>query len=53
MASEGEGNGFDWSDGEKNWTYQFVPVGNILPLVLMAILYMIILFVKRNKTAQL
>ena len=51
MASEG--NGFDWSDGDKNWTYQFVPVGNILPLVLMAILYMIILFVKRNKTAQL
>ena len=53
MASEGDGNGFDWSDGEKNWTYQFVPVGNILPLVLMSILYMIILFVKRNKTAQL
>ena len=53
MASEGDGNGFDWSDGDKNWTYQFVPVGNILPLVLMAILYMIILFVKRNKTAQL
>ena len=53
MASEGDGNGFDWSDGDKNWTYQFVPVGNILPLFLMALLYMIILFVKRNKTAQL
>ena len=53
MASEGDGNGYTWNDGKNNWTYQFVPVGNILPLVLMAILYMIILFVKRNKTAQL
>ena len=34
-------------------TYKYVPVGNVLPLVLMAMLYMIILFVKRNKTAQL
>ena len=33
--------------------YQFIPVGNILPLLLMALLYTIILFVKRNKTAQL
>ena len=34
-------------------TYIYVPIGNILPLLLMAILYAIILFVKRNKTAQL
>ena len=34
-------------------TYKYVPVGNVLPLFLMAMLYMIILFVKRNKTAQL
>ena len=34
-------------------TYKYVPAGNILPLFLMALLYMIILFVKRNKTAQL
>ena len=34
-------------------TYKYVPIGNVLPLVLMAMLYMIILFVKRNKTAQL
>ena len=53
MASEGEGQGFAWSDGTNNWTYQFVPIGNILPLLLMALLYMVILFVKRNKTAQL
>ena len=34
-------------------TYSFVPVGNVLPLLLMALMYMIVLFVKRNKTAQL
>ena len=34
-------------------TYNYVPVGNVLPLLLMAILYAIILFVKRNKTAQI
>ena len=33
------------------YTFKFTPVGNILPLVLMALMYMIILFVKRNKTA--
>ena len=34
-------------------TYEFVPIGNILPLVLMALMYMIVLLVKRNKTAQI
>ena len=39
---------------EKNGhNYTYVPVGNVLPLLLMAILYAIILFVKRNKTAQI
>ena len=42
-------------DGYKygDYTYRWVPVGDILPLILAALLYMIILFVKRNKTAQL
>ena len=34
-------------------TYNYVPVGNVLPLFLMALIYAIILFVKRNKTAQI
>lgn len=34
-------------------TYKYLPVGGILPLFLMALIYAIILFVKRNKTAQL
>ena len=46
---QSKGNAYSGTYG----TYEFVPIGNILPLVLMAILYMIILFVKRNKTAQL
>ena len=43
------------SDGfaKNGHTYTYVPIGNILPLVLLALMYMIILFVKRNKTAQL
>ena len=40
-------------NGKNGNTYSFVPVGNILPLLLMALLYLIILFVNRNKTAQL
>ena len=51
MASETDG--FKWSDGTNEWTYHFLPVGGIYPLLLIALLYMIILFVKRNKTAQL
>lgn len=38
---------------KNDHTYNYVPVGGILPLFLMALIYAIILFVKRNKTAQL
>lgn len=39
---------------EKNGhNYTYVPVGNVLPLFLIALIYAIILFVKRNKTAQI
>jgi hypothetical protein len=48
MAATGE-NGYTY----RNNTYHFVPLGNILPLLLMALIYMMILFVKRNKTAKL
>jgi hypothetical protein len=34
-------------------TYRWVPIGNLLPLLLMALVYLIILFVKRNKIVQL
>ena len=46
--------GWIGTDGSnQSITVNWVPVGNVLPLLLMALVYMIILFVKRNKTAQL
>ena len=46
-----------WSKGgahtTNDHTYNYIPVGDLLPLILMALIYVIILFVKRNKTAQL
>ena len=47
---------FTSNGGTHNYggnTYKFTPVGDVLPLIVMALLYMIILLVKRNKTAQL
>ena len=43
-------NGGTHTDGTN--TFNFIPVGNILPLLLMALVYVLILFVKRNKTVQ-
>ena len=48
ITSAGE-NGYQFN----NRHYAWLPVGNILPLLLMALAYIVILFVKRNKTAQL
>ena len=42
-------NGYQFN----NRNYAWLPVGNILPFLLMALAYIVILFVKRNKTAQL
>ena len=52
------------NDGKHSWTgdptnenstifMHWVPVGDILPLLLMAMLYALIFFVRRNKTIQL
>lgn len=38
---------------KNDHTYIYVPVGDVLPLLILALLYMVILFVKRNKFAQL
>ena len=46
MASEGDGNGYTWNDGENNFTYSFVPVGNVLPLLIFALLYMALICLK-------
>jgi hypothetical protein len=42
-----------WGNGDSAYNAYFVPLGNILPLLLMALAYMMILFIKRNKTAKL
>lgn len=47
---------FTWRDSNGNdqtVNMYWVPVGSFLPLLLMALMYVIILFVKRNKIAQL
>jgi len=49
----GNGGYHSWESGDGVFNAYFVPVGGILPLLLIALLYIIILFVKRNKFAQL
>ena len=52
-----EGNfTYSWTDGNGNnqsTNLYWIPVGSIFPLVLMILIYSIILFIKRNKTAQI
>ena len=48
-----QGNPYEWSDGSNSSFYTYLPVGNILPLLCFAMIYVVILFVKRNKTVQL
>ena len=47
-----EGSGYIWSDGTQDYTYSFLPVGNILPLLVIVLLYITFLsfrFLKTNK----
>ena len=46
-------NPYEWSDGSNSSFYTYLPVGNILPLLLFALVYVVILFLKRNKMIQL
>ena len=48
-----QGNPYEWSDGSNSSFYTYLPVGNILPLLLFALVYVVILFLKRNKIVQL
>ena len=51
--SGSQGNPYEWSDGSDSSFYTYLPVGNILPLLFFALVYVVILFLKRNKTVQL
>ena len=48
-----EENPYEWSNGSDPLYYTYLPVGNILPLLFFALIYVVVLFVKRNKTVQL
>ena len=48
-----QNNPYEWSDGSNSSFYTYLPVGNILPLLLFALVYVVILFLKRNKIVQL
>ena len=48
MNTKGEGNAYKGSNG----IYQFIPVGNVLPLLLFALLYIVVLSFKFRKTLK-
>ena len=48
MNTKGEGNAYEGSNG----IYQFIPVGNVLPLLLFALLYIVVLSFKFRKTLK-
>ena len=48
MNTKGEGNAYAGSNG----IYQFIPVGNVLPLLLFALLYIVVLSFKFRKTLK-
>ena len=48
-----ENNPYVWSDGEDSSSYQFLPVGDILPLLLIALLYMLFVTIKSKSLKSL
>ena len=43
-----EDSPFVWSDGENSSSYQFLPVGDIIPLLLLALLYVLFVAIKKS-----
>ncbi len=43
-----EDSPFVWSDGENSSSYQFLPVGDILPLFFLALLYVLFVAIKKS-----
>ena len=48
-----EDSPYVWSDGESSSSYQFLPVGDILPLLLIALLYMLFVTIKSKSLKSL
>ena len=38
---------------DKGWIFNFVPVGSVIPLLFMVLVYVIVIFIKKNKITQL
>ena len=43
-----ENNPYTWNDGETDYFYQYVPVGDILPLFFLALLYVLFVAIKKS-----
>jgi hypothetical protein len=57
--NEGMGNATSWesflewleSNGGRHGKYQYVPIGDVVPLFLLAFIYMVMMFVRKRKAA--
>ena len=47
-----EDNPYVWSDGENSSSYQFLPVGDVVPLLLIALLYIVAMYLRTKSRAQ-
>ncbi len=47
-----EDSPYVWSDGESSSSYQFLPVGDIIPLLLLALLYIVAMYLRSKSRTQ-
>ena len=47
-----ENNPYVWSDGGDSSSYQFLPVGDIIPLLLLALLYIVAMYLRSKSRTQ-
>ena len=48
-----EGSPYQWSDGENEYGFSFVPVGDYTPLFVLALLYMAVIAYRRRKQSKI
>jgi hypothetical protein len=44
-----EGNPYMWDDGENQYGFSFVPVGDFMPLIVFALLYVVLVMYRRRQ----
>ncbi len=47
-----EDSPYVWSDGENSSSYQFLPVGDVIPLLLIALLYIVAMYLRTKSRTQ-